>query len=150
MQEVLLLFFDDDGGGLVCAKTDQDQSSWQPASGDFASIEATGTAVGTGQTNTTKTTDRYGAENYAAKICDNYSVDGYNDWFLPSKDELDLMYENLHTASIGNFQNDFYWSSTEDDKDDAWLQDFGSNRDQYYDTKSAVHNVRAVRAFEKE
>jgi hypothetical protein len=42
----------------------------------------------------------------------NYSQNGYRDWFLPTKDELNLLYINLKLKNIGNFKDDWYWSST--------------------------------------
>ena len=88
----------------------------------------------------------------SARVCDELDLEGYTDWFLPSKDELILMYQNLHkaTSPIGNFQTEFYWSSTEDDEGDAWLQEFNTDGDQNYDSKDALHSVRAVRVFVKE
>ena len=74
---------------------------------------ATGTAIGTGQANTTAIVTTQGAGSYAAQLCNDLTVGGYNDWFLPSKDELDLMYENLYLQEVGGFTDDYYWSSSE-------------------------------------
>ena len=150
----IVFYIDGNCGGLVCAKTDQNNGNAMAWAGQQNSVTgATGTAVGTGQENTTKIINDAGTSiDYAARICDELDLEGYSDWFLPSKDELNLMYQNLHkaTPAIGNFQTDFYWSSTEDDAGDAWLQEFNTDGDQYYDAKDAHHMVRAVRAFVKE
>ena len=55
----------------------------------------------------------------------------YNDWFLPSKNELNLIYHNigkgdfLGLGNIGSFVNGNYWSSTQSNDYDAWEQNFG-------------------------
>lgn len=41
------------------------------------------------------------------------TIDSYSDWFVPSRDELNLMYMNLHKKGMGNFRNDKYWTSSE-------------------------------------
>ena len=46
----------------------------------------------------------------ASFVCLQYSNDGFNDWFLPSYDELMLLYINRDL--IGGFTNNKYWSST--------------------------------------
>jgi hypothetical protein len=73
---------------------------------------------------------------------------GFNDWFLPSKDELDLMYKNLKVKGLGDFASSFYWSSSEGSNDEAWQQVFSDGR-QYYSfcPKFNTYFVRAVRAF---
>jgi uncharacterized repeat protein (TIGR02543 family) len=88
----------------------------------------------------------------AAKICSEYSVEHggatYDDWFLPSKDELNLIYQNLYLQNQGGFSDENYWSSSEYLylESCAWYQDFGirvqSYCGQYYDFR-----VRPVRAF---
>ena len=95
----------------------------------------------------------------AAIICDSYSSGGYNDWYLPSIDEPNLMYENLHLFGVGNFyvsSNPFnpygvkYWSSSEWDLHNAWFKDFddgqqsGSNK---YKFEQGYGFVRAIRSF---
>jgi hypothetical protein len=75
--------------------------------------EAQGTAIGTGAGNTAAIIDQ-GAISGAAKECDDLTVGGESDWFLPSQDELIAMHDNLCLAGIGSFKTDeFYWSSSE-------------------------------------
>jgi hypothetical protein len=62
----------------------------------------------------------------AAKIADAYSLYGFDDWYLPSIDELSLLYDQR--VAVGNFNGD-YWSSTEDLSDSALAMslDFGND-----------------------
>ena len=121
------------------------------------SVERTGTAVGTGKSNTERIVARFGnAEpykrktDYAAKLCADLVVnkDGtvYYDWFLPSKDELDLIFQNLYGNNLGGFSGDFYWSSSESDASNAWFQYF-LNGDQEDYLRGNDYRVRPVRAF---
>lgn len=83
----------------------------------------------------------------AAQVADALSHNGYNDWFLPSYEELDLMYRNLHLNSNGGFASANYWSSSEYNSDRAWNQNFFGG-DQSNDLiKPNTLRVRAVRAF---
>ena len=94
---------------------------------------------------------------YAARICNELQVtEGgktYGDWYLPSKEELNLMYQNKATidaTALANggsgFASAFYSSSTEGNNLGAWLQDF-SNGNQYLNGKYLTLRVRAIRAF---
>ena len=66
-------------------------------------------------------------------------------WRLPTKDELNLLYENKE--KIGGFTDNNYWSSTEGDNNyDAWLQDFNFGYQNFF-FKNYFSYVRAVRAF---
>jgi len=107
---------------------------------------ADGTAVGTGEQNTIDIEAGCTTAGTAADICANLSLGGYSDWFLPSKDELNLMYENLKVFGVGGFADDYYWSSSEFNANYAWLQSYLSgNQLNYY--KFNPLRVRAVRAF---
>ena len=70
--------------------------------------------------------------------------DKYTDWRLPSKFELNMMYNNRIT--IGSFASSYYWSSTEYNNYYAWGQIF-IDGSQYYANKDSPYYVRAVRAF---
>lgn len=81
----------------------------------------------------------------AIKLCKDLQYNGYSDWELPTKNELDYIYTNLFLNNIGGLSN-YYWSSTENDFNDAWYwrMNYGSP---YYNFKGNLLNVRAVRRF---
>jgi hypothetical protein len=131
--------------GLVAATVDQGTGiRWY--NGSFTTTGVTGTAIGTGLSNTNAIIASQGetATSYAAGLARAYAGGGYKDWYLPSKDELNKLY--LNRATIGGFGNVLYWSSTEITNDYAWYQNFGSGL-QYYSVKDYTLYVRAIRAF---
>ena len=84
---------------------------------------------------------------YAAGVADDYvSPNGTGDWWLPSKDELQKMQENLNNKGVGGFASDVYWSSSEKDAANAWVQAF-DNGYQGFSNKGIDWYVRPVRAF---
>jgi hypothetical protein len=115
-------------------------------------VSGTGTGIGTGKRNTELIVSylrQIGQIDRAAQLCDELIVAGYDDWFLPSKDELDLMYRNLKEKGLGKFSdiyNTFYWSSSQDNNTHAYMQPFSIGR-QYSFTKNVIGFVRCVRAF---
>jgi hypothetical protein len=112
-------------------------------------VPGTSTGAGSGKRNTEIIIERlnsFGESGRAAQLCANLNFDGYKDWFLPSKDELDLMYKNLKQKGLGSFRNDWYWSSSLSNDDNAWGQTFSSGG-QSYGSKKGTSSVRAVRAF---
>ncbi len=88
----------------------------------------------------------------AAQLCDALICGGYDDWFLPSKGELDAIWDNLvndgtgENSGVGGFADDYYWSSSESNSNDAWYQHFDDGF-QDDDNKDFARRVRAVRAF---
>ena len=84
---------------LEAAPSDQ-STGIQWSNGEYIDIK-TNTAVGTGKANTDAIIAAQGDGNYAAALCKNLTINGFSDWFLPSKDELDLMYTNLKKAGLG-------------------------------------------------
>ena len=143
------------GGGLISAPTDQSSGAQWGCYGTNIS-GANGTAIGTGNQNTIDIEAGCTTPETAADKCANLTLNGYSDWFLPSKDELHKMYLNIgqgNTLGLGNigiFASNPYWSSTEFDANHAWQQDFDSGG-QYsffkYNPSYANAYVRAVRTF---
>jgi hypothetical protein len=129
--------------GLIAATADQ-STGIQWYNGSFVATGAGGTAIGTGQANTTSIVTVQGAGSYAAQLCDALTEGGYADWFLPSKDELDKLY--INKVAIGGFADSLYWSSSEYNANNAWFQYF-FNGNQNYNNKIVTYRVRAVRAF---
>ncbi|MCB0669675.1 MAG: DUF1566 domain-containing protein [Saprospiraceae bacterium] len=84
---------------------------------------------------------------YAARLCSELQKGSYGDWYLPSKEELNLMYTNLHLNGLGGFTNALYWSSTEQNSTNAWGQTFSSGGQASGVKNANTVRVRAIRAF---
>jgi len=82
----------------------------------------------------------------AAQLCYELNLNGKTDWFLPSRGELNFIYENLYLNDHGSLANDFYWSSTEFNEQRVWLQFLGSGS-QFDNDKFVLAYVRAIRGF---
>ncbi len=133
---------------LEAAPEDQsDEAAWND--GDSVATGAKGTAVGAGSMNSAKIIKLLGKNAKAAKICSEYKGGNTSGWYLPSKNELNLMYENLKKNGTGGFADMEYWSSSESDEAYAWYQDFKDGAADS-NTKTNRLRVRAVRAFKAE
>jgi hypothetical protein len=129
--------------GLIAAPSNQ-STGIQWYNGSYVTTSATATALGTGNANTNTIVSVQGAGSYAAKLCYDLVLNGYSDWYLPSKDELNKLY--LNQTAIGGFAAAYYWSSSESIISYAWGQYF-LNGNQYTNYKDYSYYVRAVRAF---
>jgi hypothetical protein len=129
--------------GIIVSISDLGSTEWG-CDGTF--VLGTEYGVGFGQENSNAIiSNSCGLGNTAADLCSNYSYGGNSDWFLPSFDELMLIYNNLH--NVIPFSYDSYWSSTQQDAHWAksiGFQNAGSNE---HSTKNAIHVVRAIRYY---
>ncbi len=143
--------------GLETAPKDQIQGIlW--SNEENVTTGAVKAAVGTGLWNTKKIIQNQGTNkdkvSSAAMLCysrndvknKNRDIDG--DWYLPSKEELNLMYKNIAAKDTrgGGFASTFYWSSSESYNTSAWNQNFFDGK-QGQDSKISNNVVRCVRAF---
>ena len=158
-----VIFYDDEADGtddidgaryLEAAPIDIDVSGdYTHPWGDYGTEiggDAQLTGIGEGQAATDAIVAHMDAESITgttAQLADEFSHNGYIDWYLPSKDELDLMYTNR--VVIGGFDSFYYWSSSESSNSQAWHQIFGTSQsgDQSTGEKASGLRVRAVRAF---
>jgi hypothetical protein len=104
------IFYIDGTGqhGLISATTDQSIGAEWGCQGNHISTSMT---IGAGQANTTAIVTACYENGIAARICSDLVLNGYNDWFLPSKDELNQMYQENNV--ISGFSGEMYWSSSE-------------------------------------
>jgi len=120
-------------------------------------VAGTQTGIGTGKQNTIliiAVLNQIKETGKAAQICDKIDINSFNDWFLPSAEELNLLYKNLKEKGLGDFNNGEYWSSSQGDNSSfkeyyAWYQNFNTSsygfRDYKY--KNETKSVRAIRSF---
>ena len=130
--------------------------SWSDVSQAFSgntssSIGTTGTAIGTGRTNTQDAYAQSSTGSKAVSTTWTYTGGGFNStvnantgWFLSSQDELNALYGQKTT--VGGFGASYYWSSSEFNASNSYAQDFGGGG-QIYDSKSFDLFVRPIRAF---
>ena len=118
--------------------------------GDNENTRAKGDGFGAGRSNSEiiiANEDPTNPDDFAAALCNEYSVtDGsvtFGDWYLPSKYELNLLYLVKGTVGI---PNQSYWSSTEFNNVQAWIQIFGDGT-QTNVSKNGSNYVRAIRSF---
>jgi len=114
-----IVFYVDSTGqhGLVCAPSDQGVAEWGCNCFEIGGLSF---SLGSGLTNTNRITSICLQNGIAAEICSNLQLNGYSDWFLPSINELQLMWNNLRgtpnspTPNLANFSTQSpYWSSSE-------------------------------------
>jgi len=150
--------------GKVVSIYEMGKTSWSRQDGDSLLVVGnTGQSEKNGANNTTSIFLTYGNYKiYAAYLCEELEYSGYDDWYLPAKDELQLVYDNratINTTALANGgeafivgAEDFYWTSTEKHfysgfnywrafairfTDGFWLNG----------NKSEWHHLRAVRSF---
>lgn len=138
------IFYIDGSGnhGLIAATEDlQSLTKWSDSCLKTTAIHS---EIGKGFENTAAIVNINGSGSYAASLCDQLVLQGYNDWFLPSKNELSLLYQQRN--AVGGFVEAFYWSSTEYDSLSAWYLYFPYGP-QYFSKKDSTARVRPIRAF---
>ena len=135
--------------GLIASVTDLSAgTAWSNITAVEIGTSARSTTDGLSNTNAIIT--QSGHTSSAAKLCNDYSFNGYNDWYLPASWELQECYNaafiiNTVLGSSNGFQHYHYWSSTEYDNR-VWHLDF-TGMDANLVTKDKPYKVRAVRRF---
>lgn len=140
--------------GLIAATTDQSVKgiAWNP--GMPVKTGATGNDLYAGLANTSTITKSQGSRfSYAASLCEELVITGegivFDDWYLPSLHELQLLYTNRTIVGGFNQINGIYWSSTETTSEPefrAWEIEFKFGT-KLEDDKDLPNQVRCIRKF---
>jgi TolB-like protein len=116
-------------GGIIFYDKGNNSNGWRyleaaPAAVEFQAkwsvrdtvVENTQETIGSGKRNTQLIVEKFkqtsGEWDTAAQKADDLVFNKFDDWFLPSKAELDQMYGNLKRRNLGDFKNEWYWSSS--------------------------------------
>jgi hypothetical protein len=154
------VFYITKGGlhGLEAAPIDQDSASDAEWGCYLETVPGLFSSSGSGNTdlilahNCSIEPDFGGKTHDAAILTNNYTLNRRSDWYLPSLDELNLMYTHLHENGVGDFALGGYWSSSQSGSSDAqsassvWRQNFNDGVQSEWG-KDNKFNVRAVRSF---
>lgn len=138
--------------GLVCSISDLSSgSAWGCKGADISGAE--GSEIGTGAQNTIDILNDCSTTGIAADTCAGLSLNGYDDWYLPSIDELNRMFNlrtiiNATATSNGGsgFSGTYYWSSTEWSLDYAHITEFFIGNS-HVGSKENLNRVRPIRSF---
>jgi len=85
-----------------------------------------------------------------ANTCSELSLNDYTDWYLPSRNELRMVYNNkaaLESAGTGSFNNYFYWSSSEANTSQAYWVQLHTGDEDLTNSKTSSAYIKAIRRF---
>ena len=148
----VIFYLDGNGGGLISDISDLCNAYW----GCPWSIVNTDYLDGT--QNSLNIMNQCADPMIAARLCDNSYNQGYSDWYLPSKGQLDEMYNNktaINNESVINGgsvllngNSDYYLSSSDyipnQISNSVWIKKMANGGDGYTG-KNSLHNIRAIR-----
>lgn len=131
--------------GLIVALADQTAGAkWDSNTSTWISPNAF--SFTDGVSNTNKIIAVLGTNN-AAGICRAYTAGGFTDWYLPARNELNILYSQR--SVMNNYNPYYYWSSTESTSyiGFASAQNFAGGAISDNSLKNSIYHVRAIRAF---
>jgi hypothetical protein len=154
-------------GGLIFYDKGDNSDGWRyleaaPAEAEFRTfwsahrtrVGNTQETIGSGKQNTQLIVEVFrqtmGEWDTAAQYADDLVFNRFDDWFLPSREELNQMYGRLKRRNLGDFQDDWYWSSSQNNNagwnDQTYAQHFVSGvTDNSYPNKTSIFYVRPIR-----
>ena len=152
----IIFYLDGNGGGLIAAHEDLEGTyEWGCL---LTQVEDGGnlTQIGTGYQNTLDIINQQCSTELggvpAAQAAKDDQINGFNDWYLPSRDELYQMYLKIGQGgldsnnNIGAFSISQYWSSSESNFSNAWIVAFSVGLSESI-LKNSLGKVRAIRSF---
>ena len=138
--------------GLIVDKTDLSTNVWS----NVNQIEIVPSAQSSwdGLSNSNAIVGQAGHTSSASALCLNLTNGGQSDWYLPSVQELNMLWNNYYTVARSlsqisgatQLQQAAYWSSTETGANGAWSCNFYNGFASSLNKGNTAY-VRAVRAF---
>lgn len=138
-------------GLVVSLKNLSREVEWGPKDKDVENCASTWD----GQSNTQAILMATRDTTKAAGLCDKYSSEGFDDWYLPAIYELQTINSNLFAvekaldavAGSDEIEMNLYWSSTQSNEASAWFFSFYDSKPTNYYDKTSKTLVRAIRLF---
>jgi hypothetical protein len=131
--------------GIIASPLMSNGFQWYPST-TFTTTGATSTALGSGYANTTLIVATQGAGTYSANSCFIEKIDIYDDWYLPSKDELNKLY--LSKDKISSLPpSGYFWTSSEISNTGVWIQSFSTGVQSTYEKNGSGFWTWAIRSF---
>lgn len=111
----------------------------------YSGSESSGsTDLSNGVFNKQRFISTYPSAPFAINYCNNLRYGGYDDWYLPSRDELSQLYPSR--GSIGGFTSGLYWTSTASGAAPAYYCDFSSGSCST-NNKNTPYLIRCIRRY---
>jgi hypothetical protein len=143
-----LYTFTDSGYAYITAAVDQSSNAEWGCPGTLIPEGATPEAIGQGIVNTASIVATCATAGISARLANDLVLNNFSDWFLPSLEELGMMWTELASDGLGGFANHIYWSSTQASDTQAFTVDM-NNGNQGTHSKGNTSNryTRAMRRF---
>lgn len=140
----IVFFIDNNGNGLEAAPayTIFSNKEWGCEGTEISTLQG----VGSGQSNTDKIIAECPESGIAAILCKNLNVNAFNDWYLPSSNELNLLSGAIYSENITGFPQGNFWSSSEAFSAMAYVENLAMGGGSRLNKSTGAH-VIAIRSF---
>jgi hypothetical protein len=132
--------------GIIAAPEDQSTGIEWGCNGTSIPFVKDKKDIGYGEPNTIYICALCTTPDIAARLCRDLTLNGYDDWYLPSADEMKQIALNKNHIP-GIVSNGNYWTSTEYTDNEAYVTQIDSPNGYYGGSKSYNLRVRAIRYF---
>jgi hypothetical protein len=140
-----IIYLDGSGQHGLTASGDNSNTAPWGCFGTLIGSGAQNSAVGYGNTNSQAIINGCNDPHFAASVCTMINSGYYYDWYLPTVEELRLVFLNLIDENVPGFSTNGYWTSTEYDASKAYFLD--SSTGQKTAIKDAWKPVIGIRNF---
>ena len=133
--------------GLVVSESDLSTNAPWGCEGTLMPEGPTPEAIGQGAINTATIVETCATSGIAARLATDLVLNGFSDWFLPSLEELAMIWSELASDGLGGFANHTYWSSTQADATQAFTVDMNNGSTNQHNKSQTNRHTRAARYY---